>query len=63
MVDKMTLRLPTLEKSIVSILVLVHAYTNLDFWFSALQVLYLHLSCKLEGRGKGQQFSKKGQYL
>ena len=32
-------------------LVLVHAYANLNSWFSALQVLYLHLPCRLDRRG------------
>ena len=39
----------TNKKKCLSILGLVHACGNLVSWFSALQVLYLHFPCTLDG--------------
>ena len=36
------------QEHCLCILVLVHMYANSDSWFSALQVLYLYLPCKLD---------------
>ena len=55
MANKTASGLPTLErwndKKCLTILDLVHKYGNWVFWFSALQILYLHLPCTLDRGG------------